>query len=77
MYVRLFEDRVKNNDDSPTIGIILCTEKDETIVKYSVLEENRQLFATKYKVVPSEEELKAELEREKQYVLGSNRLKSN
>jgi predicted nuclease of restriction endonuclease-like (RecB) superfamily len=71
MYVRIFEDRVKAEDDYPTIGIIFCTEKDETIVRYSVLEENRQLFASKYQVVlPSEDELKAELEREKTWVLG-------
>jgi predicted nuclease of restriction endonuclease-like (RecB) superfamily len=69
MYVRIFEDRVKAADDNPTIGIIFCTEKDETIVRYSVLEENRQLFASKYRVVlPSEEELRAELEREKIWI---------
>lgn len=66
MYVRLFEDRIKGADDNPTIGIILCTEKDETIVKYSVLEEGRQLFASKYRLVlPTEDELRAEIERER------------
>ncbi|MEW5746462.1 MAG: PDDEXK nuclease domain-containing protein [Nitrospirota bacterium] len=66
MYVRLFEDRIKGADDNPTIGIILCTEKDETIVKYSVLEESRQLFASKYRLVlPTEDELRAEIERER------------
>ena len=66
MYVRLFEDKMKQLGDNPTIGIILCTEKDETIVKYSVLEENKKLFASKYKLyLPSEKELKQELEREK------------
>ncbi|WP_233522388.1 PDDEXK nuclease domain-containing protein [Chitinophaga silvatica] len=50
MYVRLFEDRIKTEGDNPTIGIILCTEKDQTIVKYSVLEENKQLFASKYRL---------------------------
>lgn len=45
MYVRLFEDRMKTEGDNPTIGLILCTEKDETIERYSVLEESRQLFA--------------------------------
>ncbi len=66
MYVRLFEDKMKQLGDNPTIGIILCTEKDETIVKYSVLKENKKLFASKYKLyLPSEEELKQELEREK------------
>ncbi len=62
MYVRLFEDRVKPDGDNPTIGIILCSDKDETIVKYSVLEENEQLFASKYKLyIPSAEMLKEEI----------------
>lgn len=48
----------RREDDNPTIGIILCAEKDETMVKYSVLQENKQLFASKYKtVLPTEEEL--------------------
>ncbi len=58
MYVRMFDTLKRGEDDNPTIGIILCAEKDETIVKYSVLKENKQLFASKYKtVLPSEEEL--------------------
>jgi predicted nuclease of restriction endonuclease-like (RecB) superfamily len=70
MYVRLFEDKIKGPDDSPTIGIILCTEKDRTIVKYSVLKENRQLFAAKYKLyLPTEEELQRELEREREWFI--------
>ena len=65
MYVRIFEDTVKSENDNPTIGIILCTEKDHTIVKYSVLEESKQLFASKYRfILPTEEELRIELERE-------------
>jgi len=64
MYVRLFNDLKCNEDDNPTIGIILCSDKDETIVKYSVLQENQYLFASKYRLVlPSEEELQLELER--------------
>lgn len=67
MYVRLFEDRVKSDGDNPTIGIILCTEKDETVVRYSVLNDRRQLFASRYKLyLPSEQELVAEIEREKE-----------
>ncbi|VVB96231.1 Uncharacterised protein [uncultured archaeon] len=70
MYVRLFEDRMKTEGDNPTIGLILCTEKDETIARYSVLEESRQLFASKYRLIlPTEEELRAELEREKRMIL--------
>jgi predicted nuclease of restriction endonuclease-like (RecB) superfamily len=70
MYVRLYEDKYKSKDDSPTIGIILCTDKDETVVKYSVLKENKQLFASKYKLyLPSEQELIEEIEREKAMIV--------
>jgi predicted nuclease of restriction endonuclease-like (RecB) superfamily len=66
MYVRLFEDTVKGSDDNPTVGLILCTDKDHTVVKYSVLNESRQLFASKYRLyLPSEEELRIEIERER------------
>lgn len=69
MYVRLYEDRFKAPDDNPTIGLILCTKKDETIVKYSVLSENKQMFAAKYRLyLPTEEELRAEIEREKHLI---------
>lgn len=58
MYVRLYNDLKKGDDDNPTIGIILCTDNDETIVKYSVLAENERLFAGKYRLyLPSEKEL--------------------
>jgi predicted nuclease of restriction endonuclease-like (RecB) superfamily len=70
MYVRIFEDRVKPEGDNPTIGIILCTEKDETVVQYSVLSESKQLFASKYKLyLPTEDELIEEIEREKAVIL--------
>jgi len=66
MYVRMFDDLKKTENDNPTIGILLCTETDKTIAKYSVLHENKQLFATKYlPFLPTEEELAAEIEREK------------
>ncbi len=66
MYVRMFDDLKKQTDDNPTIGILLCAEKDETIVKYSVLNENKHLFATKYlPYLPTEQELIDEIEREK------------
>ncbi|MFZ9847417.1 MAG: PDDEXK nuclease domain-containing protein [Flavobacteriales bacterium] len=59
MYVRMYEDLKKGEDDNPTIGIILCTEKDEAVVKYSVLSENKRLFASKYLMfMPKEEDLK-------------------
>lgn len=66
MYVRLYEDRHKNPGDNPTIGLILCTGKDATVVKYSVLSESKQLFASQYRLVlPTEEELRQEIERER------------
>jgi predicted nuclease of restriction endonuclease-like (RecB) superfamily len=64
MYVRMFDDLKRREDDNPTIGIIFCTDKDETIVKYSVLHESQQIFASKYMtVLPTVEELQRELER--------------
>lgn len=70
MYVRLFEDKIRGIDDNPTVGIILCTEKDETVVRYSVLEESRTLFASRYTTyLPTEQELRAELERERRFFL--------
>ena len=70
MYVRLFEDKMKTEGDNPTIGLLLCTEKDEIIAHYSVLKESKQLFASKYRLIlPTEEELKAELSREKRMIL--------
>lgn len=64
MYVRMFEDKMRQAGDNPTIAIILCTEKDETIVKYSVLKDSKKIFASKYKLyLPTEKELKDEIER--------------
>ncbi len=69
MYLRMWEDKMKSKEDNPTIGIILCAEKDETIVKYSVLNDGKNLFASKYKLyLPTEKELIEELEREKRIV---------
>jgi len=65
MYVRMFDDLKRGGDDNPTIGIILCGDKEETLVKYSVLKDNEQLFASKYRLVlPTEKELETELARE-------------
>lgn len=65
LYVRWFEDNEKTETDNPTIGIILCSQRNETIVKYSVLKESKQIFASRYKLyLPSEKELKKELENE-------------
>jgi predicted nuclease of restriction endonuclease-like (RecB) superfamily len=66
-YVRYFEKEIKGESDNPTIGIILSSERNETVVKYSVLEESRQLFSAKYlPYLPTEEELKKELKRERE-----------
>jgi predicted nuclease of restriction endonuclease-like (RecB) superfamily len=68
-YVRYYENKIRTETDNPTIGIILCSEKNETVVKYSVLNENKRLFASKYKLyLPTEKELKEELEREKRMI---------
>jgi len=66
MYVRMYDDLKRNDEDGPTFGIILCAQKNESVVRYSMLQGNEQLFASKYKLVlPSEEELRAELDRER------------
>ncbi|MDR1317295.1 MAG: PDDEXK nuclease domain-containing protein [Spirochaetales bacterium] len=68
-YVRYFEENIKRADDNPTIGIVLCSEKNDTMVKYSVLSDNDHLFASKYMLyLPTEEELKKELERERKLI---------
>jgi len=67
MYVRMYDDLRRGPQDNPTVGIILCAQKDKSIVRYSVLQDHQHLFATKYKLVlPSEEELRDELVREQQ-----------
>jgi hypothetical protein len=64
-----YEDLFKVEGDNPTIGLILCSQKNETIARYSVLKESRQLFAKKYRLhLPSEEELAEELKREVQAI---------
>lgn len=76
MYVRLFEAKMKQPEDNPTIGLILCTEKDRTVVKYSLLNDSKQIFASKYQLyLPTEKQLKEELEREKEQIEQERRLK--
>ena len=66
MYVRMYDELKRSSDDNPSIGIILCSDTDEDIARYSVLKENEHLFATKYKLyLPTQEELKAEIEKQK------------
>jgi predicted nuclease of restriction endonuclease-like (RecB) superfamily len=68
-YVRLFEDRFKVPGDNPTIGLILCSDKTESVARYSVLQESKQLFAAKYlEFLPTEEELRVEIERERKLI---------
>ncbi len=69
MYVRLYEEQKRRPDDNPTIGLILCSENNHTVAKYSVLKDSQQLFASKYLTeLPTEAELKQELERERLWV---------
>jgi hypothetical protein len=69
MYVRLFDETRRRKDDGPTVGIILCSHKDRSIVRYSILHENDQLFATTYRLVlPTEEELRMELQRHQERI---------
>lgn len=73
MYVRMFDDLVKGEDDNPTLGVLLCTETDKTIARYSVLHESEQLFASKYMAyMPTEEELRREIEQQKQFFLAQH-----
>lgn len=66
MYVRMFDEMRRQKDDNPTIGIVLCSETDEDVARYSVLSGNEQLFASKYKLyLPTDEQLRAEIESEK------------
>jgi len=66
MYVRMYDELKRGPEDNPTVGIILCASKDASVVRYSVLHENEQLFASKYRLVlPTEEELRIELERDR------------
>ena len=66
MYVRMYDELKKAKDDNPTIGILLCSDTDADVARYSVLQGNEQLFATKYKTyLPTEEQLKAEIESQK------------
>ena len=69
MYVRMFDDLKRCEGDNPTIGLILCADKDEAMARYSVLSESKQLFASKYMpILPTEEELTAELDKNARYL---------
>lgn len=67
MYVRMYDELKRSEGDNPTLGIVLCSETDEDIARYSVMHESEQLFAAKYKLcLPTEEQLKAEIETQKE-----------
>ncbi|MDR2065819.1 MAG: DUF1016 domain-containing protein, partial [Prevotellaceae bacterium] len=67
MYIRMYDELKLGEDDNPTIGIVLCSETDHDIARYSVLHGNEQLFASKYKLyLPTEEEFRREIERQKE-----------
>jgi predicted nuclease of restriction endonuclease-like (RecB) superfamily len=73
MYVRMYEDQFKPADDNPTLGIILCPQTDETVVKYSLLNDRKQLFASQYRlVVPSEKALAKVVDDEIQHIKNEN-----
>ena len=77
-YVRYFEKEERLKGDNPTIGLILCSDKNETMVRYTLLEDGKQIFASKYKLyLPTEEELKEELERERRMLELEKRLEGN
>lgn len=67
MYVRMYDDLKRTVGDNPTIGILLCSETDEDIVRYSVLHDNDRLFMSKYLTyLPTKEQLRQEIERQKE-----------
>ena len=68
MYVKMYDEREKQSDDNPTIGILLCLDTDEDVARYSNLHASNQLYAAKYKTnLPSKEELRKEIERQKAF----------
>jgi predicted nuclease of restriction endonuclease-like (RecB) superfamily len=75
MYVRMYDDLRRGEGDNPTVGILLCGSKDHSVVRYSVLKDSEQLFASKYRLVlPTEEELRLELERDREEIEARRKL---
>jgi len=75
-YVRFFEDQLKQIDDNSTIGLILCIEKNKTIVKYSLLNESKQIFASKYQLyLPTVKQLEEEIQRQKEEIEQEKKLR--
>jgi len=70
MYVRMYDELMRTEGDNPTLGLLLCSETSQDIARYSILKDNKQLFASKYLAfLPTEEELKREIERQKELFL--------
>ena len=68
-YVRMYDDLRRGKGDNPTVGIVLCGSKDQSVARYSVLNGSEQLFASKYRLVlPSEEELRLALQRDREEI---------
>ena len=75
MYVRMYDDKFRPKDDNPTLGIILCSQSDETVVKYSLLNDHNQIFASRYQLVmPAKEELARIVATEVQHQKNENQL---
>lgn len=75
MYVRMYDEMKRTEGDNPTIGIVLCSETSKDIARYSILNGNDQLFAAKYlSVLPSEEELRHEIEKQKDIFMLQQRM---
>ena len=76
MYVRIFEDTMRQESDNPTIGLILCADKNNVVAQYGLLNDSKQIFASKYKTyLPTEKQLKLEIERERELVEMEKKLK--
>ena len=74
MYVRMYDDLIKGEEDLPTIGVLLCTDTDSTIARYSILHDSDQLFAAKYMAyMPTEDELRREIEQQKEFFLAQKK----
>jgi hypothetical protein len=74
----MYDDLKRNEGDNPTVGILLCGQKDQAVVRYSVLHESKQLFASRYRLVlPTEDELRAELLKEQEDLRFARQMQSN
>jgi YhcG PDDEXK nuclease domain len=78
MYVNFYQRELTAPDENPPVGIVLCAEKSEAVVRYALPEGNNQIFASRYKLhLPTEEELAAELQRERRQIEMTRRLRSH